>query len=299
MRAARVTRLGLVVVVMLGCGIACGGAQEPAEPVAAPTVLGVEAIAADYRIVYSRDAGDGSALYGLDLERRTSAKLTEDMPFAGYPVWSPAGDRVVFLGEGEAGSGLLSLDAATGQVDLLIEGMGEPVDFSPDGVFFVLTRDLPAGGRGLFRQRVASGTEERIDTGSDADAYARWSPAGGAIAFESGRDGNPEIHRHDLDTGMTERLTENSELDEWPSLSPDGVRIAWASGTEESKHLWVMRADGSDKRQLTDGPRVITGCYGWRAKKRRRNLRWSSQQPAPAMEAGEGDATHAQDYRCG
>ena len=49
------------------------------------------------------------------------------------------------------------------------------------------------------------------------------------------------------------RLTDTSGLDEWPSFSPDGTQIAWASGDEEEKHLWVMRADGTEKRQLTDG----------------------------------------------
>ena len=73
------------------------------------------------------------------------------------------------------------------------------------------------------------------------------------IAYESSRDGNPEIYITYLASGRTARLTENTVLDEWPSPSPDGSKIAWASGTEEDKNLWVMRSDGSEKRQVTSG----------------------------------------------
>ena len=72
------------------------------------------------------------------------------------------------------------------------------------------------------------------------------------MTYESGRDGNPEIYVTHLDSGETARLTDNNLLDEWPSVSRDGAWIAWASGTEEEKNLWVMRADGTDKRQVTE-----------------------------------------------
>ena len=236
--------------------IACSSAVQTDDPEdrsttdAAGSDLG---LARDFRIVLSQDAGDGSALFGLDLENGAAEQLIEPMGYASYAVWAPDGARVVFLGGGAAGVALRALDAESGKVTELIAGMGNPVDFSPDGSTMLLTLDLEEGGRGLFARDLASNDRARIETGSDADAYARWSPAGGAITFESGRDGNPEIYRHDLETGATERLTDNSGLDEWPSFSPSGTQIAWASGGEERKHLWVMQTDGSDKRQLTDG----------------------------------------------
>ncbi len=203
--------------------IACSSAVQTDDPEdrsttdAAGSDLG---LARDFRIVLSQDAGDGSALFGLDLENGAAEQLIEPMGYAGYAVWAPDGARVVFLGGGADGVALRALDAESGKVTELIAGIGDPVDFSPDGSTMLLTLDLEEGG--------------------------------GAITFESGRDGNPEIYRHDLETGATERLTDNSGLDEWPSFSPSGTQIAWASGGEERKHLWVMQADGSDKRQLTD-----------------------------------------------
>ena len=44
-------------------------------------------------------------------------------------------------------------------------------------------------------------------TGADGDAYATWSPTADIIAFESTRDGNPEIYTATIDGATSRRLT--------------------------------------------------------------------------------------------
>jgi Tol biopolymer transport system component len=39
-----------------------------------------------------------------------------------------------------------------------------------------------------------------------------------------------------------------------PSWSPDGKLIVFAAGTENDHDIFVMNADGSQRRQLTSGP---------------------------------------------
>ena len=65
----------------------------------------------------------------------------------------------------------------------------------------------------MFIIDVSSGAEERVETGSSPDAYARWSRTGDAIIYESGRDGNLEICWTHLETGDTARLTDDPQLD--------------------------------------------------------------------------------------
>ncbi len=88
------------------------------------------------------------------------------------------------------------------------------------------------------------------------DAQAR-------IAFMSHRDGNPEIYVMDTDGGNLRRLTDNSDKDFSPSWSPDGKRIAFISdrdGHVHARHGWstyeiyVMNADGSNSRNVTNNP---------------------------------------------
>ena len=51
--------------------------------------------------------------------------------------------------------------------------------------------------------------------------------------------------------GEARRITHGLPLDSQPSFSPDGSRIAFLSDRSGAENLWVMRADGSDPRQVS------------------------------------------------
>ncbi|WP_164549497.1 amidohydrolase family protein [Tsuneonella rigui] len=51
--------------------------------------------------------------------------------------------------------------------------------------------------------------------------------------------------------GEARRITHGLPLDSQPTFSPDGSRIAFLSDRSGAENLWVMRADGSDPRQLS------------------------------------------------
>ena len=76
-----------------------------------------------------------------------------------------------------------------------------------------------------------------------------------------------EIYTYDLTTQQLARLTENNEWDEHAHYSPNGKWIVWMSSTDISQvhsqslaemtrnplktDVWIMNADGSNKRRLT------------------------------------------------
>ena len=57
-----------------------------------------------------------------------------------------------------------------------------------------------------------------------------------------------------LSGGEARRLTAGGAWDGQPRFSPDGRHIAYVSDASGSEQLWIMRADGSRARQLTDDP---------------------------------------------
>jgi Tol biopolymer transport system component len=238
MKNSGVVLLSLLVV------LACGSpAPETTEPATSPAIE-----AQGDTIVFAAPAGDAWELFTFDLSDPSPQQLTSFGQDLGFPVWSPVGDRIAFIAMSERTADLMVLDVQTGDTSVLLAGYNELADWDHEG-----QRLLVGLEEGLHILDVATGDTVPVDTGSTADAYGRWARNADLIAYESGRDGNPEIYVTHLDTGDTERLTENTVLDEWPSPSPDGIFVAWASGTEEDKNLWVMRSDGSEKRQITSG----------------------------------------------
>ncbi|MFZ5904346.1 MAG: DPP IV N-terminal domain-containing protein [Chloroflexota bacterium] len=103
--------------------------------------------------------------------------------------------------------------------------------------------------------------------GEDARAFEKvdnilgrsWSPDGRFIAYSDvQKDGSErDIYKLDVETGTVENLTADyGGWDAWPSWSPTGEWIAFTSDrSADGKALddiWIMKADGSGLRNLTD-----------------------------------------------
>ena len=124
----------------------------------------------------------------------------------------------------------------------------------------------------LFRVRPDGTGIERLTDTPGYDAEATVSPQGDRIVFTSTRNGDLDIYSMNLDGTDVVQLTDELGYDGGPFFSPDGTKIVYrahhptdpqAIGDYTSllaEHLirpselevWVMNADGSDKRQVTD-----------------------------------------------
>jgi TolB protein len=106
-----------------------------------------------------------------------------------------------------------------------------------------------------YRLEVPSSNEYTCDP-----AY---SPDGTKLAFTSDQDGDYDIYVKDLASGQTTQLTNDGEEGGLPdrrsAWSPDGKKIVF----DDQNDLWVMDADGSDRRRLTDTPDVSEWQAAW------------------------------------
>jgi hypothetical protein len=79
-------------------------------------------------------------------------------------------------------------------------------------------------------------------------------PDVGRIAFQSNREGDPELYIQDTGTGAIARLTTSLGVDTHPAYSPDGSRLAFTSDRTGDNEIYVANADGSDQINISNNP---------------------------------------------
>jgi Tol biopolymer transport system component len=137
--------------------------------------------------------------------------------------------------------------------------------FSHDGKWIIFSSER-RGSADIYRVHPDGSSLERLTRDPAFDDQGALSPDGNSLAFVSSRSGQADIWILTLATGRLRNLTDHPAGDFRSSWSPDGKWIAFASARGGFKdeailhpykpqpygELYVMRADGSDARRLTD-----------------------------------------------
>ena len=204
-------------------------------------------------------------LYFMVLSTSSLIKLTDEIGNAFSPDFSPDGDRVVFVNKDERGQTSLYIVDRTGEnLRMLYEGPNYTgptsivgAAWSPDGqtiAFAMSTTELyeyeiflvDADGDGTHRQLTTGllGITGSLD----------WSPDGRYLLISAGPPNDKDIFKLDLQANIIARLTYGGNNNS-PSFSPDGQFVAYNSLRNGGQaDIYIMRADGSDERQLTTDP---------------------------------------------
>jgi Tol biopolymer transport system component len=195
-------------------------------------------------------------------------RLTVEGRRAGEGYWSPDGKRLVFQSEREPGNPfyqIYTLDLGTADVKRISPGMGKTTCafFRPgsDEILFSSTHHDPKSKQYQDEELAfrASGKERRYSWDYDPEM---------------------DIYSYSEKTGAMKRLTTARGYDAEGSYSPDGQWIVFSSMrdaynrtlTDKEKkaldenpsyfaEIYIMRADGSDQKRLTNVPGYDGGPF--------------------------------------
>jgi Tol biopolymer transport system component len=78
---------------------------------------------------------------------------------------------------------------------------------------------------------------------------------GDRIVYASSADGNHDLRTIRGSEHDAVRLTDDASFDARPAAAPDGSAIYYLSGAPQRHAVWSVRPDGTERRQVTSGPR--------------------------------------------
>jgi Tol biopolymer transport system component len=215
-----------------GCARDVGAAAPGLPSPVAQSASTVTAIRGRHngKLVFTSDRHNvGLNIWTMNPDGSSPTRLTHPTPRGGnllpfvrvyddFPVWSPDGTKIAFISNRNSDFVLYTMNADGSNVQLVTDRVPNP-------------------------------------------AAPAWSPDGTKIALSGGTPivlppARPvvDISVVNIDGSNLVKLTNDSQANGSPTWSPDGNQIAFISNRDPDSRfkIWVMNADGSNQRRLTD-----------------------------------------------
>jgi len=166
------------------------------------------------------------------------------------PAWSPDGTRIVFRN-----NGLRILNVATSQVTTILTTGTDPT-WTPAGLILFITSSPAGASLDYFFETIDTTGGQRqtlyqLRTPADC-GFSSVDQTGTYLLFSArplDRPDRAQIVRITLSNSQGLQLT--SDGGDFPAWSPDGTNIVYTRTAKDDGGLWIMNADGSNKRMLT------------------------------------------------
>jgi Tol biopolymer transport system component len=210
------------------------------------------------RLIFSVSKNNTSSIYTIDLDGKNERLLATVSGRS--PVVSPDGKRMIYA-TGTWTEMALMVSTIQGESKQQLndgKSIAWNVHWSPDGRQFAFT------GRGakdiaVFVANSDGSNSHQVSHVPEEEGAAQgpvWSGDGRRLAIQVSsrtRKNYSHIWLVDVASGESHKLAPHTEdyLDETPSWFPDGKHLAFQSNRTGRMEVWIMKADGTNARQVT------------------------------------------------
>jgi Tol biopolymer transport system component len=222
--------------------------------------------AAGTRIAYSK-CGRGQLsncdIWVMNADGSEKTRLTETTDSSNpsvpnvqetWPTWSPDGTQIAYTSNAEdVFQDIWVMDAdGKNQTRLTMnEAFDAFPEWSPDGTKIAFTSDRDVVDD-IWVMDPDGDNPTRLTSGQGVDERPDWSPDGARLVFS--RNGRNIWTMNDDGTELTKLTDPRGRDHRHPAFSPNGNRIVFNLVARDGRiGVWVMRADGTKRKQLTFG----------------------------------------------
>ena len=188
-------------------------------------------------------------LYTIPRSGGAATRLTHGMALDLQPVFSPEGDRILFVSDRSGNDNLWMIDADGSNPRPVTTDHGDihfaDPEWSPDGEYVLVRKNesgSPNPGRQAWLIHIDGGTGMELGEAAQGIGF-RWGPEGRYLWFRGAEDGGPglrgngvpsraQIMRLDRRTGDVAPITTVPSGGARPAVSPDGEWLAYVADVD-------------------------------------------------------------------
>jgi Tol biopolymer transport system component len=137
--------------------------------------------------------------------------------------------------------------------------------WSPDGDKILFSSNRDGGNSEVYLMNADGSEQTNLSSSAGFDGRARWSPDGKTIVFNSDRDGAENLYLLSINVRKFVPLPiADVTAAVSPAWSPDGQWLAYLGLNHINKgDIWLIKADGSQRLQLTNNAKFEDGSISW------------------------------------
>ena len=202
------------------------------------------------RIVFTSTRDGNLEIYVMDADGGNQERLTDNPADDSDPAWSPDRTKIAFVSNRNRGFVQIHVMDTDGKNAIsLTDGWETAPDWSLDGQKIAFT-SRNAQGRGRIAVMDADGNNVfELTEGYNPS----WSPDGTNVTFDRrNEEHHSQIHVINVNSHEIENVTRDLRNASSPAWSPNGRKIAYVSPEDGFYQIYVMNADGKNRKRLTN-----------------------------------------------
>lgn len=215
------------------------------------------------KIVFTSILKDRQELFFLDRAGKRTKLYGEGEGLNSSPRFSPDARSIAFCSSKAGNPDIWTIDADGKNLTRVSFSFGIDTApcWSPDGTKIAFTSDRSGSPQIYIMDRDGTNVKRLTPQNSKRCDQPHWSPRGDRIAYTTMVDGKFNIASIDIATGEVTLLTRGEGDSESPTWSPDGRYLTFSSNRLGSFQIFIMRADGSGVRRISNQPDCSSPCW--------------------------------------